>query len=255
MAEARAAKLPTASAARSSAFMGWPIRTHGCEYDALTDVNQPRGAITGVNKTQPRTLGERLKFAREAAKISQIELAKRVKTSPGSIGNYESNTRRSAKKVAEIAAALGVRALWLESGTGPMKDSSGTPALPHLSGEDLPSVAQEVSHRTPIIPPRTISWEDLVSEKIEGQFLMAIVGDALAPDYLPGQMGIWQAGDTAKNGQPVLIRLPDDQFELRFYEGRGKAWAGVSERKGHRPLSPDEDGAEIVARLRYVDLD
>lgn len=131
---------------------------------------------------------------------------------------------------------------------------SAVTGIPRLDDQGQPSVAQAVSHRQPIVTPRKIVWEDLVREVLEGLFEMVIVGDALAPGYLPGQNGIWEAGSTAKPGQPVLIKLPGDRFELRLLETRGATWAGVSQRPGHGELQPERDGAQIVARLRYVDL-
>lgn len=105
-----------------------------------------------------------------------------------------------------------------------------------------------------IVPIEQIVWEDLVLDRIKGQFSMAVAGDALMPTYPPGQMAIWEAGDTAKPGQAVLIHLPGDRFELRFLESRGNTWAGVSQRLGHGELRPDRDGAKVVARLRFLDL-
>lgn len=118
------------------------------------------------------------------------------------------------------------------------------------------SLAHAVSHRQSIVTPKTIVWEDLVKETIEGQFLLAVRGDALMPTYPPGQMAIWQACDdkAASPGQAVLIKLPGDQFELRFLERRGGTWAGVSQRIGFGELQPERDQAVVVARLRYLDL-
>lgn len=118
------------------------------------------------------------------------------------------------------------------------------------------SVAHAVSDRQPIVTPKTIVWEDLKLDLIEGQFLMAVKGDALMPTYPPGQMAIWQAGDasTANPGQAVLVHVPDRGFELRFLERRGSTWAGVSQRAGFGELQPERDGAAVVARLRYLDL-
>lgn len=123
----------------------------------------------------------------------------------------------------------------------------------HLVGEAL--VAYELSHRQPIVTPKTLVWEDLVLEDVDGQFIMMIQGDALAPQYLPGQSGIWQAGSEGRPGQPVLLVDAAGTFHLRLYEPRGGgSWAGVSQRVGHRELTPERDQARVVARLRYLDL-
>lgn len=248
MADARAAKLPAASAARSSAFMGCRSVTHGREFDTLTDVKQPRGAIMGVKTPPLRTLGERLKFARESAKLSQADLAKKVKSSPGSIGNYEANTRKSAKKVAEIALALGVRALWLESGTGPMREAANNPNDPGTS-----LVAHQMSQRLPIVPPRTIVWEDLSMESFESPFGLEIKDDALLPRYAAGLMGCFVPGVLPEQGDAVMVETPDKRLELRFYQpgvSPGQ-WAGVSPTPGYGPLDSDS-GCRVVAVMAWA---
>lgn len=116
-------------------------------------------------------------------------------------------------------------------------------------------LAHAVSQRQAMVSPSTLVWEDLVIEDIRGQFILAIVGDALAPNYLPGQSGIWEAGSTGKPGQPVLLADAAGAFYLRLYEPRpGGSWAGVSQRVGHPELTPEQHGVRVVARLRYVDL-
>jgi transcriptional regulator with XRE-family HTH domain len=227
-------------------------------------VKQDWGAITRVNNLALHTFGDRIRHAREALGLSQADLAKAVGLKPGAIGNYESGSRDSSRKLATLAKVLDVRAEWLEAGIGPMR------ADPLERTEHFPSaqsklrqkdalirrLAHAVSDRQPIVTPKTIVWEDLVSATIEGQFLLAVKGEALMPTYPPGQMAIWQACDhTAANpGQAVLIQLPGGQFELRFMERRGSTWAGVSQRVGFGELQPERDQAKVVARLRYLDL-
>lgn len=125
--------------------------------------------------------------------------------------------------------------------------------------EDDPAetpLAHAVSHRQPIVTPKTKAWGDLVRDEIDGQFLLAVKGEALMPVHPPGQLAIWQACDhkEVNPGQAVLVWLPGDHFELRFFERRGGTWAGVSQRVGFGELLPDRDGAHVVARLRYPDL-
>lgn len=134
-------------------------------------------------------------------------------------------------------------------------------ALPHLlrdppvltAGES--PLAHAVSHRQQIVNPRTLVWEDLVADDIEGQFVMAVQGDALAPHFWPGQLGIWEAGPEGRPGQPVLLADTAGAFYLRLFEPRTSGqWAGISTRPGHRTLEPHADGVRVVARLRYIDL-
>lgn len=163
----------------------------------------------------------------------------------GTIQRITEGTQPRLTSLTKIARALGVETADLLSETLSVRESYNVNS----------SLAHAVSQRAPIVLPQELIWEDLVRETIQGQFILAIKGDSLAPDFLPGQKAIWQAGCTARPGQPVLLRLPDESFELRIFEGRGATWAGISPRPGHRTITPEADGAEIVARLKYLDLD
>ena len=65
-----------------------------------------------------KTLAERLVWARTQKELSQSELAKLAGVSQSTIGNLESGLRLSARRIANIADALGVSALWLAEGVG-----------------------------------------------------------------------------------------------------------------------------------------
>jgi hypothetical protein len=174
--------------------------------------------------------------------LDAVHLAVGEAVGRGTLQRITEGTQPRLASLTKLARALGTDAASLLAGS------------PSKSG-GVSQVDQAVSQRTAIVPPKELVWEDLVGAVFEGQFILAIKGDALMPQYMPGQSGIWQAGATAKPGQPVLIRLPGERFELRYFEDRGATWAGVSQKVGHRDLTPERDGAEIVARLRYIDLD
>jgi len=65
-----------------------------------------------------KTLSERLIETRRSNGISQQELAKRVRCSQSLIGNLEAGRQKSSTKIPQIAAALGVTAIWLSQGKG-----------------------------------------------------------------------------------------------------------------------------------------
>ena len=67
------------------------------------------------------TLAKRLKAKREAAGLSQSQLADKAKIKNQSIiGMLESGARKTSSHIPKIANALGVESLWLSSGTGPV---------------------------------------------------------------------------------------------------------------------------------------
>src|SRR5690606_37191758 len=82
----------------------------------ITNVFAFHRPITNVN-----TFGNRLRYARSLRRLTQAELARACGLSQGAIGNYEADSRRSAKEIFRIAEALDVSAAWLAMGTGPME--------------------------------------------------------------------------------------------------------------------------------------
>lgn len=66
------------------------------------------------------SIAERLKAAREAAGLTQPQLATKARVSQGTIGNIESGLRKRPRDLLSIASALNVSPVWLESGKGPM---------------------------------------------------------------------------------------------------------------------------------------
>ena len=69
-----------------------------------------------------KDLASRLIWARERRQLSQTALAKLAKVSQSNIGNLESGTRQSSRKVVELAQVLGVSADWLATGRGDPED-------------------------------------------------------------------------------------------------------------------------------------
>jgi transcriptional regulator with XRE-family HTH domain len=75
-----------------------------------------------------KTLGERVKYARELRGWSQNQLDKRAGFSVGRVSRIERNERApSADTLAKLAATLGVRADWILSGLPPMEAASVEP--------------------------------------------------------------------------------------------------------------------------------
>lgn len=73
------------------------------------------------------TIAERLKNAREAANLTQPELASKAGVSQGTIGNIESGIRKRPRDLLSIASALNVNPEWLETGKGQMQPIIGQP--------------------------------------------------------------------------------------------------------------------------------
>lgn len=63
-----------------------------------------------------KTLAERLTWARKEKNMTQSELARASGVAQSNIGNLESGARKTSRTIAQLAAVLGVDALWLEKG-------------------------------------------------------------------------------------------------------------------------------------------
>ena len=64
------------------------------------------------------TLAERLLWARKKKGLTQATLARLSGSSQPAIGSLESGNRVASRNIAAIAAALGVNAMWLQTGKG-----------------------------------------------------------------------------------------------------------------------------------------
>lgn len=66
------------------------------------------------------TLAKRLVYARQNKDWTQEQLARAAGVRQQTIGNLEAGTRKAPRHLLQIASALGVSAVWLQFGKGPM---------------------------------------------------------------------------------------------------------------------------------------
>jgi len=71
------------------------------------------------------TIGTRIRAEREAQGISRNDLAKAAAIAPTTLSNLELGLSKSSTALHKIAARLGVRTDWLETGRQPKHDQSG----------------------------------------------------------------------------------------------------------------------------------
>ncbi len=64
------------------------------------------------------SIGTRIREARKSVKMTQAQLAKKVGMSQGTLSELETGESDGTTLIGSIAAALGVNALWLETGRG-----------------------------------------------------------------------------------------------------------------------------------------
>lgn len=92
------------------------------------------------------SIGSRIREARRAAKLTQKELAKRVGMAQASLSELETGESNSTTMTASFAAALGVNALWLETGKGSMTGAGASTdqASPFVEATEDPAEARPV---------------------------------------------------------------------------------------------------------------
>jgi transcriptional regulator with XRE-family HTH domain len=104
------------------------ILYHDRDYQVNTNVMQADGLITFVKnkeEQEPRTLGDRVRWARGQRKLSQQALGTLAKVSQGTIGNLESGARQQPRALIAIAKALRTNPDWLLTGKGDWEVARG----------------------------------------------------------------------------------------------------------------------------------
>lgn len=79
------------------------------------------------------TLQERLIHARKQKKMSQAELGAAIGKSQSSIAALETGRNKASTDIAKIANALGVSAIWLDTGQGEMRETYQLPTKGDVS--------------------------------------------------------------------------------------------------------------------------
>lgn len=80
----------------------------------------------------PESTGNRVRKARKHAKLTQVQLAKKLKTSQGTISDIENGRNKESSYLYAIASSTGVSAEWLINGVGEMLDEPKKPSIKEL---------------------------------------------------------------------------------------------------------------------------
>ena len=104
--------------ARSEQLGDGDLNIHAPKYHICVYLRQHKSNGPTYYDCDMYTLADRLKWARQKANLSQEDLGKKAGVSQSTIGNLEAGTRNSARRLPQIAAVLGVNALWLAEGRG-----------------------------------------------------------------------------------------------------------------------------------------
>lgn len=173
------------------------------------------------------TLGERICAAREGARLSKAELARRVGVSRATVGQWESGEikRLEAENLLRLADVLRVDPTWLLTGRGEMatgvresRPTYPTRFAPRLSWDQVPvweRLVADFEHGGPLpdipvdpsFPPRC--------------FALIVEGSSMAAEFPSGSIIIVDPDTQAEPGRYVVAVTDDGQALLRLVERDG----------------------------------
>lgn len=115
-------------------------------------MDSKRIALKASGTIPQRTLGERLKAARQSANLSQSDLAALCGITQTAISDLERGKSLETVRSPQLASALGVSALWLVAGEGEMFE--GAPLSRDLlrkSQRTVEEIQREVSSKVCVL--------------------------------------------------------------------------------------------------------
>jgi phage repressor protein C with HTH and peptisase S24 domain len=168
----------------------------------------------------------RLNSAADAAGLSQVDIAEKLRVSRSRVGNWfqANNLPRKAERVS-LAKLLGVTVDWLVHGKTEndrfrveeveqsRKDFGGDPVrqVPVISWTHAgQSVAFEEM-------PRHFNGRVATSSTDPRAFALTVEGDSMEPKVFAGDRVICEPSRSPVNGRPVVARHENDEVQLRIY--------------------------------------
>lgn len=190
------------------------------------------------------TISERLRDAREAASLTQEQLAAKAGVSQGTIANVESGARKNPRELMAIAKAAKVNPEWLKSGKGQRAflnqnnvlsariGSRRIPLIDYVQAGVWTAVADTFQ------PGDAEDWL-LTDLDLSGQaFALQIKGDSMRPDFNPGDRVIIDPDVQPQAGDFVVAKNGDEEATFKKYRARGTNDAGSTIFE-LVPLNPD----------------
>jgi len=220
-----------------------------------------------------------MKLARKAAKMTQIELAKRTGLNQSTISDLEVGKSQGSTFLATLAAAMGVNALWLESGKGPMQAGEAVEsvgALPPglLFRVQAPDNEDDGYTEIPMVKLRLsagISGYEIEPERFAGgsarvpkdwlertgytrDHLIAVRvrGESMEPALYEDDLVVINTADTKPiDGQVYAVNYEGEPVIKRLSRDAGRWWLmsdNPDQRKYHRKVC-EGDACIIVGRI------
>jgi phage repressor protein C with HTH and peptisase S24 domain len=150
----------------------------------VSEVNRFSGWPSGNNIEM--SIGARVKQARKAAKMTQGELGDRSGLKQSTISDLEVGKSQGTTYIASLAAALGVNALWLETGRGSMAPSA-IPLLDTIAAEQSRPVVEDSPFLSGASPVRIGEEPDTVPiRRVKLKLRAGVAGYQTEPEMEDG---------------------------------------------------------------------
>lgn len=185
-----------------------------------------------------KTIGARLRFARENKNLSQQALADKVGISQATIQNLESGVSKSSKHLISLAQALDIDPTWL--GTGRSSASVIATALEagHKHLGDLKNIGEEnpgytAQRAIPVVGTAELGdngfWSDLEYPVGHGDgyirwtssdpsaYALKVSGDSMTPRIRHGEFVIIEPAITYAPGDEVLVKTTDGRSMVKVF--------------------------------------
>lgn len=194
--------------------------------------NSPLQGYESAHNNDGMELKDRIKAARAAAKLSQVQTAEKSGVDQTTISKLERGKHAGSGHIVKIARALGVDAHWLATGEGSMMPAaqdqrasyqveSNVGPGPRLRGY-APEIGwakagswTEVCHVEN--DPEATPWHPRLAGG-DHTFVLRIEGDSMLPDYPPGRLIFVDPERSPENGDDVIAVLTDtDEATFKRY--------------------------------------
>lgn len=160
------------------------------------------------------SISYRVKLAREIKKMSQVQLAKAVGISQGTLSDLERGKNRSSLELTKIADVLGVSAIWLSEGRGEMSDRSGSNVININQDKLVPAQKTVPLLDWGDVTKFLLQGDEFVNHEValiathltlEGGFALNVQGDNMEPDFKAGETIIVDQHFKYESGDFVIV--------------------------------------------------
>lgn len=208
------------------------------------------------------TIGERIRETRDDQKVSRHDLARVSGLAYSTIADLENGKSNRTTALHKIAAYLGVRAEWLETGRGPKEpDSQGDTGWYDIRGVQQAAALGDGAMPDEYAETHKLKFraESLRRKQLRPDRLAVLYGrgDSMSPTIKDGDAILFDTSDT---------ELKDDRVYVVNYEGQllakrivqiGDVWCissdNTTDPKWKKPVPIDGvRGFQVLGRVRWV---